>query len=207
MLGKIVLEEAYERAGLEEHSKREASLYVAPWDRERYMRQIHDINREHLQLSNEHGIGYMFVSLTVPEIQGITVEQIKDHRDRLGPFVCLSMHFQAGQKIRRCVKHLSFHGALLCDFQHDGPNGEIYLFYGQPQYDAFWKVLTDLNVPLYIHPAAKKSKLIFGHQEEHIPFGFWRLNNWFEDIEKPVANEKGKIMCKKTIYDYSKQNI
>ncbi|KAF7125818.1 hypothetical protein CNMCM5793_002111 [Aspergillus hiratsukae] len=71
MLGKVVLEEAYERAGLEEKSKRQASLYVAPWDRERYVRQIHDITGERLQLSNEDGIGYTVVSLTVPGIQGI----------------------------------------------------------------------------------------------------------------------------------------
>lgn len=68
MLGKIVVEEAYERAGLKEKSKREAALYIAPPDRERYMRQIHDINNERLRLSNAHGIGYTIVSLIVPGI-------------------------------------------------------------------------------------------------------------------------------------------
>lgn len=136
MLGKIVLEEAYERPGMQEKSKHEASLYIAPWDRDRYMRQIDDTHDERLRLSNEHGIGYTVVSLTVPGIQGITnkaeaektatetnnwvAEQIKDHRDRLGAFACLSMHnpIQAGQELRRCIQELGFHGALLCDFQH-----------------------------------------------------------------------------------------
>ncbi|KAI9924616.1 hypothetical protein MW887_006889 [Aspergillus wentii] len=69
MLGKL---ETYERAGLEEKSKREALLYIAPNDRPRYMRQIHDINNERLKISNEQGIGYTVVSLIVPGIQGIT---------------------------------------------------------------------------------------------------------------------------------------
>jgi 2,3-dihydroxybenzoate decarboxylase len=28
------------------------------------------------------------------------------------------------------------------------------LFYDQPNYDAFWKVVCELDVPIYIHPAA-----------------------------------------------------
>jgi 2,3-dihydroxybenzoate decarboxylase len=268
MLGKIVLEEAYERAGLEEKSKREAALYIAPPDRERYMRQIHDINDERLRLSNAHGIGYTVVSLTVPGIQGISdkteaektatltnnwaANEIKDNRDRMGAFACLSMHdpVQAGQELRRCVSELGFHGALLCDFQHAGPGGETYLFYDQPQYDDFWKIVTELDVPVYIHPAAPADvileklyaqrqnligpplsfangvnlhtlglisngvfdrfptlKLIIGHLGEHIPFDFWRINHWFEDVKKPIAKEEGRVMCQKTIYDYFKQNI
>lgn len=268
MLGKIVLEEAYERAGKEEKSKAEAALYIAPEDRARYMRQIHDINDERVRLSNAHGIGYTIVSLTVPGIQGISdkalaektatetnnwaADQIKNHRDRMGAFACLSMHDpkQAGQELRRCIQELGFHGALLCDFQHSGPNGETYLYYDQPAYDEFWKVLTELDVPLYIHPAAPsdvildklyaqrqnligpplsfangvslhtlglisngvfdrfpKLKIIIGHQGEHIPFDFWRINHWFEDVKRPIANEEGRVMAKKTIYDYFKQNI
>ncbi|KAJ2529686.1 hypothetical protein EV175_007353, partial [Coemansia sp. RSA 1933] len=57
MLGKVVLEEAYELPGMEEKSKRAAELYIAPHDRNRYMRQISDINNERLELSNAHGIG------------------------------------------------------------------------------------------------------------------------------------------------------
>ncbi|KAJ6007279.1 amidohydrolase 2 [Penicillium herquei] len=268
MLGKIALEEAYERTGQEEKSIRESKLYIAPHDRERYMRQISDINGERVKLSNAHGIGYTVVSLTVPGIQGVADKaeaerlatetnnwvagQIKRHRDRMGAFACLSMHdpVQAGQELRRCVEELGFHGALLCNFQHAGPDGETYLFYDQPEYDAFWKVLVELDVPLYIHPAAPtgviyeklyaqrpyllgpplsfandvslhilglisngvfdrfpKAKVIIGHQGEHIPFDFWRINHWFEDVKKPIADEESHVMCKKTIYDYFKNNI
>jgi hypothetical protein len=72
MLGKIALEEAYEVAGNDEKSMREAKLYIHPSDRERYVRQIHDINDERVRLADDHGIGYTIVSLTVPGIQGIT---------------------------------------------------------------------------------------------------------------------------------------
>lgn len=268
MLGKIVLEEAYERPGMEEESKYQASMQIAPAERERYLRRIQDINDERLKLSNAHGIGYTVLSLTVPGMQGISDKaeaeraatrtndwvagEIKDHRDRLGAFACLSMHdpVQAGQELRRCVQELGFHGALLCDFQHAGPNGETYLFYDQPQYDAFWKVVTELDVPIYLHPSAPSDvifdklysqrhyligpplsfansvslhtlglisngvfdrfptlKLVIGHDGEHIPFDFWRINHWFEDVKKPIAKEEGGVMCKKTIYDYFKQNI
>ncbi|ORY67512.1 2,3-dihydroxybenzoic acid decarboxylase [Pseudomassariella vexata] len=268
MLGKIALEEAYEMAGMEAKSAREAELYIHPKDRERYMSQISDLNDKRVKLADEHGIGYTIVSLTVPGIQGIAdqaeaearaneinnwaYEQIKSKPDKLGAFATLSMHdpVQAGQELRRCVKDLGFHGALLCNWQHSGPNGETYLFYDQPQYDAFWKVVTELDIPVYIHPSAPadvifeklylqrkyligpplsfanavslhlmgmitngvfdrhpKLKIIVGHLGEHIPFDFWRINHWLEDVERPIAKAQGNVMCEKTIYHYFKTNI
>ncbi|KAF4212906.1 hypothetical protein CNMCM8980_000259 [Aspergillus fumigatiaffinis] len=217
MLGKVALEEAYEHSGLAEKSMRDTSLYITPRDRERYVLQIHDITG-----GNVSDYPTNMVS-----------EHIKEHRDHLGAFACLSMHdpVQAGQELRRCVRELGFHGLLLCDSQHAGPNGETYLFYGQPQYDAFWKVLTELDVALYIHTAAPADvileklysqrpfligqplsfangrRLSLVMQGEYIPFDFWRINHWFQGVEKPIADGKGKVMCKKTVYDYFKQNI
>lgn len=170
----------------------------------------------------------------------------------MGAFACLSMHEpkQAGQELRRCVQELGCHGALLCDFQHSGPNGETYLYYDQLTYDEFWKVFTELDLPSYIHPAAPsdfildrlcaqrqnltglplsfandaslhtlglisngvldgfpKLKIIIGHQGKHIPVDFWRINHWFKDVKRPIANVEGRVMAEKTIYDYFKQNI
>ncbi len=268
MLGKVSLEEAYEIPLLADQSRAQAAMYMAPRDLDRYMRQIKSINGERVKISDEHGIGYTIVSLTVPGIQGISdqakaekhatevnnyiANEIKDHRDRLGAFAALSMHdpVQAGNELRRCVKDFGFHGALLNDFQHAGPDGETYLYYDQPTYDKFWKVCCELDVPIYIHPAAPagnmyeqqyaqrkyligpplsfanavslhllgiitngvfdrfpKLKIIVGHLGEHIPFDFWRTNHWLEDVEKPLAEKAGDVMCKKTIYDYFKTNI
>ncbi|KAF3762030.1 amidohydrolase 2 [Cryphonectria parasitica EP155] len=269
MLGKIALEEAYEMVGMEAKSQREASFYINPSDRHRYMSAISDINDKRVKLADEYGIGYTIVSLTVPGIQGIwdkaeaerratetnnwVAEQIKSKPDKLGAFACLSMHdpVQAAKELTRCVKELGFHGALLCDFQHAGPNGETYLFYDQPAYDPFWQALQNLDVPLYIHPAAPadiiydklyaqrkfligpplsfangvnlhllgiitngvfdrfpKAKVIVGHLGEHIPFDFWRINHWIEDVERPIALEQGyERICKRNIYHYFKNNI
>ncbi|KAK1765916.1 hypothetical protein QBC33DRAFT_620831 [Phialemonium atrogriseum] len=50
-------------------------------------------------------------------------------------------------------------------------------------------------------------KVIVGHLVEHVPFDFWRINCWFEDIEKPLTTEQGGVMCEKTIDDSFKRNI
>ncbi|RDH30585.1 hypothetical protein BDQ94DRAFT_181216 [Aspergillus welwitschiae] len=173
MRGKIALEEAFEVKGMDEEIDAQAALYIAPKDVERYKRQIVSITDERLQLSDQNGIGYSILSLTVPGVQGITDkdkaekrardvnnyihDQIKGHRDRLGAFAALSMHDprQAGHELRRCVKELGFHGALLNDIQHTGEGDDDQpLFYDQPDYDEFWRVAVELDVPVYLHPAA-----------------------------------------------------
>jgi 2,3-dihydroxybenzoate decarboxylase len=172
MLGKVSLEEAFELPLQAESSRAQAELYIAPNGLERYLRQIKSITDERLTISDANGIGYTICSLTVPGIQGINdkdkagkhatevnhyiADKIKNHRDRLGAFACLSMHDpgQAATELRRCVTELGFHGALLNNFQHAGPDGETYLFYDQPVYDTFWQTCVELDVPNYIHPSA-----------------------------------------------------
>ncbi|PLB55827.1 amidohydrolase 2 [Aspergillus steynii IBT 23096] len=268
MLGKISLEEAYEIPSKADQSRDQAALYIAPPDLDRYLRQIKSLTDERLRVSDAHGIGYTIVSLTVPGIQGITdpqtaehhatevnnyvAHEIRAHRHKLGAFAALSMHNpqQAAQELRRCVQDLGFHGALLNDVQHAGPDGETYLFYDQPEYDAFWKVAVELDVPVYIHPAAPQGqyyrqqyagrkylvgpplsfangvslhllglitngvfdrfpnlKIIVGHLGEHIPFDFWRINHWLEDVERPLAQKAGDPMSQRDIYYYFKKNI
>ncbi|KAF9886761.1 hypothetical protein FE257_011138 [Aspergillus nanangensis] len=172
MRGKINFEEAYEIPSLADSSRDQAALYIAPNDLERYLSQVKSPTGERLDISNKKGIGYTIYSLTVPGIQGITdkakaekhardvndwiANEIKDHKDRLGAFAALSMHdpAQAGAELERCVKQYGFHGALLNNFQHAGPDGETYLFYDQPAYDVFWEKCVELDVPVYIHPSA-----------------------------------------------------
>ncbi|GAN00636.1 hypothetical protein MAM1_0001c00058 [Mucor ambiguus] len=47
-----------------------------------------------------------------------------------------------------------------------------------------------------------KLKVIIGHLGEHIKFDFWRINHWFEDIEKPNG-----IVAKKTLTEYFNESI
>ncbi|KAJ6176651.1 hypothetical protein N7485_003565 [Penicillium canescens] len=114
ILGKIVVEEASERA--------EADFYIAREDRVRYMRQILDINDERVSLFNTHGIGYTIVSLLVTgilsdkalagntptEANNWTTDQIKKRPRRHGRVCRPSMHDpkQADQELRRCVQEL-----------------------------------------------------------------------------------------------------
>ncbi|KAL3410993.1 amidohydrolase family protein [Aspergillus fumigatus] len=152
--------------------KRDASLYIALWDCERYMRQAHDLTGVRLQSSNEHGIGCTVISLTVPGTQGIADKTEAETATVTNNWIAE----QAGQELHLCVKDLGFDGVVLCFFQHAGPNGEAYLFYDQPY-----------NV-----------KVIIGHLGEHIQFGFCRINHRFQDVNKPIAEYKGKVDRKKT---------
>ncbi|KID76417.1 Salicylate decarboxylase [Metarhizium brunneum] len=268
MRGKINFEEAFELPTLADSSREQAALYIAPKDLDRYIDHIKHPLGERLQLANSHGIGYTIYSLTVPGIQGIPdpskaeqhattvndwiANEIKDHRDRLGAFAALSMHdaAQAAAELERCVRQHGFHGALLNNYQHAGPDGETYLFYDQPAYDVFWQKCVELDVPVYLHPAAPagnyykqmyaqrkhlvgpplsfandvslhllglvtngvfdrfpKLKVVVGHLGEHIPFDFWRISHWLEDVERPLAVGRGDVMSKKDLLYYFRNNI
>lgn len=268
MAFKIALEEAFEVPGDPIKDRANAAIFVAPEKTESYLRQITDITGERLRKSDQHNIGFTVLSHTVPGVQGIpdkakaearatevnnwVAKQIEGHRDKFGAFATVSLHdpAQAARELTRAVRELGFLGVLINDFQHAGPDGETYLYLDQPQYDVFWKTLTELDVPLYIHPAAPSgrfyeqqyaqrrflvgpplsfangvslhllgliingvfdrfptAKVIVGHLGEHIPFDFWRINHWLEDVEKSLAASMGETVWKKTIYDYFKTNI
>lgn len=264
MLGKVSLEEAFNLPEIAEAGTKDTTaLYVNPARKGEYDSQIVDINGDRLDLSIKKGIGYTIYSHTVPGAQGEhdkakaealatrvndwIHEKTKDHRDKCGAFATLSMHDpkQAGEELRRCVTEYGFHGALLNDVQHAGPDGNTLLYYDQPQYDTFWKVVCELDVPIYIHPAAPqgllydhmfkdrkyligpplsfanqvslhvlgmvsngvfdrfpKLQIIVGHYGEHIPFDLWRINHWFEDVEKPLG-----MVAKKSLHEYFQQNL
>lgn len=59
---------------------------------------------------------------------------------------------EAADELRRTVTKYGFKGALVNDTQRAGEDGEDYVFYDQPEWDIFWETLTELDVPLYLHP-------------------------------------------------------
>lgn len=153
MLGKIALEEAFNLPDIAEASKEDTAIFVT--DIDRYMSDVVDITGQRLQRKDQWGVGYTILSHTVPGVQGESdpasaekmatrinnyiADKIKNHRKCYGAFATLSMHDpkQAGEELTRCVKELGFHGALLNDVQHAGPDGETLLYYDHPRYDAF----------------------------------------------------------------------
>ncbi|KAJ5297592.1 hypothetical protein PENANT_c005G10075 [Penicillium antarcticum] len=54
------------------------------------------------------------------------------------------------------------------------------------------------------HP---KLKLIVGHLGERMPQDFWRTNHWLRDVERPLAESRGDVMCKQDLVYYFKNNI
>ena len=59
---------------------------------------------------------------------------------------------EAAAELRRCVTQLGFLGALVNDTQRAGPDGEDMIFYDRPEWDVFWRAVTELDVPFYLHP-------------------------------------------------------
>jgi 2,3-dihydroxybenzoate decarboxylase len=147
-------------------------MYIAPESIDDYKKGIIGIS-ERVRQAQEIGIGYTICSLTLPSVQQAgnhsswlelardandwIADQIKGNRNKMGAFAVLSMHdpMQAADELRRCVMMYRFHGALLNDWQLEcGPNGEekLLVFDGL-EYDAFWAVCEELDVPVYLHPS------------------------------------------------------
>jgi len=134
-----------------------------------FSRQIVDLGSERLEAMERNGIGYAILSLNAPGVQSIldteeaitiarkandTLAEAKTlHPKRYGAFAALAMQDPdaAAAELTRCVKQLGFQGALVNGFtQKDTPDSAIY--YDFPEYDAFWATVSELDVPIYIHP-------------------------------------------------------
>jgi 2,3-dihydroxybenzoate decarboxylase len=59
---------------------------------------------------------------------------------------------EAAAELRRCVTKYGFKGALVNDTQRAGSDGDDMIFYDNPAWDVFWKTVTELDVPFYLHP-------------------------------------------------------
>ncbi|KAJ6499102.1 amidohydrolase 2 [Mycena sanguinolenta] len=129
-----------------------------------------DIHNERLASMDANGVDYMVISCASPCIQGISdpvaaeemarvvndqlAADIQNNTLRFGGFASLSMHnaTNAAQELKRAVEELGFLGALINDYQESGPDSATLLFYDQPEYDVFWEMVTELDVPVYLHP-------------------------------------------------------
>ncbi|KAK7039157.1 hypothetical protein VNI00_010061 [Paramarasmius palmivorus] len=143
-----------------------------------------DIHNQRLTQMNDNGIDFMVLSCANPCIQGISdpdeaaamaihvnnvlASSISNNTLRFGAFAALSMHNAsiAAQELNRTVKELGFLGALVNDYQQSGSDNNTLLFYDQPEYDVFWKMVTDLDVPVYFHPRGNVPTvhdMLYGH--------------------------------------------
>ncbi|KAJ7091135.1 amidohydrolase 2 [Mycena epipterygia] len=143
-----------------------------------------DIHNQRLASMDANGVDYMVISCAAPCIQGISDQaaaeamarnandqlaaSIANNTVRFGGFAALAMHNAtwAAQELKRAVVELGFLGALINDYQQTGPDNATLLFYDQPEYDVFWKMVTELDVPVYLHPRsniAQIQNLLYGH--------------------------------------------
>ncbi|KAK0227635.1 amidohydrolase 2 [Armillaria fumosa] len=143
-----------------------------------------DVHNQRLAQMDEFGIDFMVLSCAQPCVQGVSdpetaaamavnlnnllADLISNNTLRFGAFAALSMHNAsvAAQELNRTVNELGFLGALVNDYQQSGPDNDTLLYYDQPEYDEFWQMVTDLDVPVYFHPRTNVqliSSLVYSH--------------------------------------------
>ncbi|KIJ45915.1 hypothetical protein M422DRAFT_66939 [Sphaerobolus stellatus SS14] len=136
-----------------------------------------DIHNQRLASMDATGVDFMVLSCATPCVQGFsdpaTAEEIatsvnnqlaaaiSNNTMRFGAFAALSMHnaSQAAQELKRAVNELGFLGALINDYQQSGADNTTLLYYDQPEYDVFWAMVEELDVPVYMHPRANIAQL------------------------------------------------
>lgn len=168
MKGKIALEEAFALPRHTEKTQWWASLFAV--DPRKHTQEINDINALRISLMDKYNVGYKILSYTAPGVQDIYIRaeadalarEVNDHlareisgfETRLGGFATLSMHdpVTAAEELRRCVTQFGFKGALINDTQRTDASGSEMIFYDTPSWDAFWSVVQELDVPVYLHP-------------------------------------------------------
>ena len=166
MKGKIALEEHMAIAETVE-TLRPYAGESGQW--EDFARKVLDLGNERLEGMDRNGIAYAILSLNAPGVQTILdtrhaiavaragndamAEAVARHPKRYGAFAALPMQDPdaAAAELTRCVKTMGFKGAMLNGFtQKDVPDSAIY--YDIPEYRGFWATVSDLNVPVYLHP-------------------------------------------------------
>ncbi|GJJ15367.1 hypothetical protein Clacol_009643 [Clathrus columnatus] len=175
-VGKIAIEEAWTVPDLLSQS---ASI-PPPINQtiDEFLANLLDIHNQRLAHMDATGIDFMVLSCATPCIQGLSdpvmaeqmatqvnnqlAQDISNNTLRFGAFAALSMHnaTQAALELKRTVKELGFLGALLNDFQQAGADNSTLLYYDQPAYDVFWQMVTELDVPVYMHPRGNTEEII-----------------------------------------------
>lgn len=155
--------------------------------------EILDLDELRLATMDRTGIELALLSLNAPAVQAILdrdeavavavkanermAKAVKDHPDRYRALAALPMQDPeaAADELKRCVNELGFKGALVNGFtQRDVEDSAIY--YDVAEYRDFWAVVSDLDVPFYLHPRMNipsQSLIYEGHPWlRSAPWGF-----------------------------------
>ncbi|KAF7557098.1 hypothetical protein G7Z17_g910 [Cylindrodendrum hubeiense] len=163
---KIALEEAFTLPELASKTR----LFTGPNGAQDLARDLLDIQGTRLERMKASGISLMILSLTSPGPQDeadpekalalarrandFLAGEVEKNPSSFAGLASLSMHDPetAAFEARRAVKSLGLVGIIVNDFQTVSADGEQIIFYDQPEWDFFWKEITELDVPVYIHP-------------------------------------------------------
>ena len=158
-----------------------------------FSNEILDLDELRLATMDRTGIELALLSLNAPAVQAILdrdeavavavkanqrmAKAVKDHPDRYRALAALPMQdpAAAADELKRCVNELGFKGALVNGFtQRDVEDSAIY--YDVAEYRDFWAVVSDLDVPFYLHPRMNipsQSLIYEGHPWlRSAPWGF-----------------------------------
>ena len=136
---------------------------------ETFTRQLADLGDERLEGMEKNGIGFALLSLNAPGVQAILetdrakyvarkgneamADAMTRHPDKFAGLAALPMQDPqaAASELSHCVKELGFKGAMINGFtQKDVADSALY--YDLPEYRDFWATVSELDVPIYLHP-------------------------------------------------------
>jgi len=164
---KIALEEAITTAATVSYA--EATETLVPEEDKPKLQDSLANSDARIAAMDKAGIDIFVLSQTSPSVQAETnaelavqrasqankemLDEIKQHPTRCRGFATLAMqNVQAAcDELKRCVEEYGFLGALI-----NGQTNGLYL--DDESYIPFWQCVSELNVPVYIHPADPKTQ-------------------------------------------------
>ena len=163
MLGKIALEEHYAIEDTLQDSN--GYLPAETWDE--LSERLLDIEGRRIDEMDENGVQMMILSLNAPAVQAIydreraneiakksndmLAEWVQRNPRRFRGFAALPMQDveMACAELERCVNQLGFVGAFVNGFSQIDTEVAVCPTF---QYEPFWEVMAELDVPFYLHP-------------------------------------------------------
>ncbi|KAL1851904.1 hypothetical protein Plec18167_007595 [Paecilomyces lecythidis] len=177
--------------------------------------------QKRLESMDASGIGYAIVSLTSPGVEGILDPEeavtlakktndaiydlyVKAHPTRFGFFACVPMQkpLEAAKELERAVKTLGAKGVLINGFSNIDPNDTSNVQYlDDPKCEPFWQKLSDLDVPLYLHPRIPPV------DQQRIYESYPNLSQAAYGFGVETAGHSLRIMCSGVLDRYPKVQI